>query len=444
MPTSLPLACRTPLFLLFAFLLEGCGEEDVRARLAGSEASGSSSGGELTRALLGSPAPNPALAREHFTKGRRLIFGSRVKMNYDTFDYAMLEEALAELETAVSLSPEDAEIAYWAGRGWMLRHDDEKALVHFQRAAELRPNHADTHRYLGSSWLAIGHREEGRAALRQALALGSEGFGLFLECGTLSEEDGDLEGARGYYERAMASDPIQALPHFRLGTLLFRLGETDTAEEEVARFDLLRKAQRKLETAIRELRANPRDPRLLTSVGAAYLEAEDYEEALVWVDRALAICADDATALMYRGITLRHLGRTEEARQSLEAAVAVAPDSPSPRRELAALHAARGERDLALGNAAEVVRLAPDDPLSHCCLGAVHAATADSDAARASFARAIDLDANCLPALLGHAEALWQAGQSEAAIAGFEAVLRLDSHHLAARRALRRAKGDTP
>ncbi|MEW6073493.1 MAG: tetratricopeptide repeat protein [Planctomycetota bacterium] len=383
------------------------------------------------------PAASPALAAQHFAAGRQRIFGSRVKMNYETFDYAALDEGLREMEEASALAPADPEIAYWTGRGWRLRHDDARARAHFERAARLRPDHADTQRQLGSIQLAAGERGLARAAFERALALGSRDPGLFLDYGTLLEQEQDLAGARRSYERAIEADAIQAIPHLRLGGLLFRLGEERAGEREMSRFELLKKVQRKLEFAFADLQRNREDVRALVAVAAAHVEGESFAEALVWIDRALARGPEEPAAHLVRGMALRGLGRAAEAQTHLERTSRLSPGSPEPWRELAQLHAGEGRLELALEAAVAGRNLAPQDPLSHYHVGLVHTLARDPAAAQTAFERALELDPSHVPSLAGLAASLLRQGEEEAALARYEELLRLEPTHGEARIAVR-------
>ncbi len=87
--------------------------------------------------------------------------------------------------------------------------------------------------------------------------------------------------------------------------------------------------------------ARPTDVEILDWL--ALLNAGDPDLQLATADRALALDAQDARAMATRGLALRSLGRTEDARRALERSAATSASSADGLEGLAAIDAAEGQ-----------------------------------------------------------------------------------------------------
>jgi Flp pilus assembly protein TadD len=96
-------------------------------------------------------------------------------MNYLGYMWAdqgvNLEQALALIERAVALQPDNG--AYADSLGWAQYRLGRfsEARESLERAAELTPDNATIHDHLGDAYLALGDVERARAAYERALEL---------------------------------------------------------------------------------------------------------------------------------------------------------------------------------------------------------------------------------------------------------------------------------
>ena len=88
----------------------------------------------------------------------------------------------------------------------------------------------------------------------------------------------------------------------------------------------------------RAVRIDPLNPQALGVLAMAYFRERRYEEALARYRTLEEIRSDSARTHSNVGATLYHLGRPEEALQSIERALALDPDLEVARTILAALH----------------------------------------------------------------------------------------------------------
>ena len=78
---------------------------------------------------------------------------------------------------------------------------------------------------------------------------------------------------------------------------------------------------------MRELKEKPHDLELMNSLAEALMNAEQWDAAATFVDRALSEDSKNFTAHFLKGIILHKKGRYEEAAKALEAALAIKDDA---------------------------------------------------------------------------------------------------------------------
>ncbi|MDZ7732308.1 MAG: tetratricopeptide repeat protein [Acidimicrobiia bacterium] len=88
------------------------------------------------------------------------------------------------------------------------------------------------------------------------------------------------------------------------------------------------------------LEREPENVTALTYRGWLVHQAELDEEALTYLDRALAVDPDFPAALVFRAVVLRDLGRTDEAREALAAF-----DTTDPPEQMSQLVESLGLRE---------------------------------------------------------------------------------------------------
>lgn len=70
------------------------------------------------------------------------------------------------------------------------------------------------------------------------------------------------------------------------------------------------------------------DPVVFLNLGISFLNAESFQDAVVYFDKALALDANNAAGYYYRGLAELQLEKKAEAKADFEKVVALAPDGP--------------------------------------------------------------------------------------------------------------------
>jgi hypothetical protein len=111
------------------------------------------------------------------------------------------------------------------------RVDDPKAAE--DRAVTLSPQDADGYSARGDVLQSIGDYPQSRDAFAQSLQLRPRDYYLWLMLGVTRDQSQDQEGALRALRQSVALAPSYAQPHWQLGNLLVRMGQTNQGFSEL-------------------------------------------------------------------------------------------------------------------------------------------------------------------------------------------------------------------
>jgi adenylate cyclase len=228
--------------------------------------------------------------------------------------------AIAATEQQRAMRKPPASLDAWGAyqRGmWHLSkasaEDDALAEKFFQRAIDLDPIFVGG--YIGLAAVlsrAKGTQSKEEALARRAVALDGGDAEAHSRLALALIARGDHQGARAQAERALAICPNLAAAHGALGVILAYSGRP---KEGLAA----------LKTCIR---LDPRAPSLvnrLNQVALAHYFCRDYEATVEAAERAIRSFPDFASPYRWLAAALGELGRSGEAKEVLEKAIAVLP-----------------------------------------------------------------------------------------------------------------------
>jgi Flp pilus assembly protein TadD len=142
------------------------------------------------------------------------------------------DEAIEELQTAVTMAPNIAwyrnslALAYRA-RGW-----DSRAIDEFLRSLELKPESAKVYVSLSALYHGQGKLREAIEAARTAAELDPGAVEALTGLAVALKESGDLAGARNLFEEAIRINPDSAAAHNGLGAIYALEGRGNLARKE--------------------------------------------------------------------------------------------------------------------------------------------------------------------------------------------------------------------
>jgi serine/threonine protein kinase/Flp pilus assembly protein TadD len=251
-------------------------------------------------------------AYEHYLKARSL-FHRASKINF--------ERALQMFNRAIAIDPDFA-VAY-AGIADISSHRYlymEEAQVHLDRAEEaslkaleLAPELAETHASRGLALVLQERFEEAERELETAIRLDPKLFEAHYFYARACWHQGKLEEAARHFEAAMEVRPDDYQTPTLLTSVYAKLGET---EKEMACH------RRGVDAVERHLELNPDDARALYLGSGSLIALGETERGLEWAARAVEIDSSDPTSLYNVACTYATANRLDEAIDYLERAVA--------------------------------------------------------------------------------------------------------------------------
>ena len=145
-------------------------------------------------------------------------------------------EAVAALERAVALVPENALFHALLAEGYNGGGNTERAIAAYQEAVRLAPDRADYHHNLGMFYHRNGFLREAERSYRAALERQPSLAGGHYNLGNLQLDTGRLEGARQSYETALQIQPDHDDALINLAAVLVKMDRTAEAVAAYRRF----------------------------------------------------------------------------------------------------------------------------------------------------------------------------------------------------------------
>ena len=270
------------------------------------------------------------------------------------FNLERYEEALASLTQALVLQPRlpmAGAMEVLMGRASRELGRLDAAEGHFRRAIELDPNDATPVLDLAGLRARQQRHEEADELLRRARELRPDDPATLQNVAEALRKQERYEEALPAYRAVLEIDAEYALAYAGMGDALFRLGRYAEALEAMARAATLQpdlpmagSLHRLMGRATQELgqpdaadhferavQHDPRDAEALDRLAMLRFGEQNYEAAFELYRSLLEINPDNAQTHSNLGATLYYLGRPEEALQSFERALALAPGLETAR-----------------------------------------------------------------------------------------------------------------
>lgn len=202
---------------------------------------------------------------------------------------------------------------------------------------------AEAQHLRGLATYALGDKDQGLELVKDAASFLADNGGIQADIGALLAQEGKLQDAVPYFERATELAPNYAGAWTNLGAALFLMEEYSAAiaplRKAVALDPQLVDAQRNLGTALsqahrykdaiaafyRALAIDPNDVGLHVSISAALYRDERHDTALYHANKALEIEPRSVQAHFHIGNALASLGKMNEAEEHLLKAANVMP-----------------------------------------------------------------------------------------------------------------------
>lgn len=310
---------------------------------------------------------SPTSAKMHKQYGDSLIRKGR------------LEEAQAEIETALKILPDFPEAYNDLGIALTLQGKVDEALKVFQKAASSLKGYADPFYHMGKIYELKGMRAEAEEAYRRA------GQGI----------------------------PMVADAAVGIALALYRLR-------------LIPEAQRQLEDAVRR---KPDSVEVRNNLGLLYLGQNRLEDARRHLQVAARLRPDSPEVWTNLGKVVQRQGETDRARWAFEKALSLKPDYSDAKQSLAVLLFAQGAPDAAIARLEETLRIDPQNAEAHNNLGAIYGQKGDLKRAEQAFQAAVRIGKDSAEAHYNLGTVYAREGKLAAARRELETAIRLKPQH---------------
>ena len=145
-----------------------------------------------------------------------------------------LDEAIAQLRFALSISPGNVTMRGNLGALLEEKGDHPQAIQELQKATQIDPTDARPWINLGLIHGRMKNLPQAEEALQRALTLDPRSAPAHLEMGNLASLKGDAQAAMRQYQEAMRLQPGFSLAHWGAGEMLLKTGHLKEALEEYA------------------------------------------------------------------------------------------------------------------------------------------------------------------------------------------------------------------
>ncbi len=258
-------------------------------------------------------------------------------------------EALAPMQKAAELSPDDPEAHYNLGSCFQSLEKLPEAEVSYRRAIQIQPNYAMAHSNLGNVLQGLGRLDEAEASYRKAIHIQPNYAKAHSNLGNILQSLGRLDEAESSYRETLLISPDFAEAHGNLGVPLQKLGRLEESEASFR--------------------------------------------------RAIEINPDFAEAHGNLGVTLLKMGRLDEAEASYRKAIQLNPEFAEAYSNLGGLLQNKGCLDEAEASYRKAAHISPDFAEAHSNLGSVLQHTGRLAEAEASYRRALEINPDYAGAL---------------------------------------------
>jgi len=298
-----------------------------------------------------------------------------------TYDMAAFENAEADCNRALALSPGEPSVLISLGQLYRLSGQEDRAEQNFLRAIELDDQSAAAYDGLAKTYERQNQHDDARIAFQRAIDIQPGYWRAHATMGSFLFRIGRSDEALSFMREAVDLSPNNPRALNSLGTTLYMLGEFDQARD----------------FWYRSLQIDP-TPIAFSNLGTASFYLQDFEQAAAMYSRAVELTPDDYQLWGALGDAYRFMpGREADATSSYEKAIELAEAYLSLNADdgyalalLAHYLAAIGRSDQAAWRLARALELAPGNMYIHYYAALIAASSGDVDGAVDASRRAMD------------------------------------------------------
>ena len=231
------------------------------------------------------------------------------------------------------------------GRTFMGNDQLEEALAELQLAAELEPDNVDVLADLGGALITLQRSNEAMEILNHAYGLDPEHqLTLTNLCSALALQD--VDNALEICEVALVNEPENDDIYNALGIIYVMAGLID---EAIASFE-------------KAIELESEDGWAHNNLGYTYIQIEQFDKAIIQLQEALSIMPENDQAQYNLGLAFARSGQLEEAMLAYQKTIELDPTYASAYFDLAIIFTQLELLEEAIPNFETYLELRPDDP----------------------------------------------------------------------------------
>jgi tetratricopeptide (TPR) repeat protein len=210
-----------------------------------------------------------------------------------------LDRAINDYTKAIRLDPSDA-VAYGnRGIAWFEKGDMENAIRDLTEAIRLDPENSAAYQNRGSAWYSKGNFFNAVKDYSEAIRLKPTIADAYYNRGIAWAGNGDLDSALKDYNEAVRLNPKDAHGYAGLASLF-----------ATSRYVAFRGGARAIEQAKKACELTEwKDPSCLSALAAAYAEQGEFQEAIRWQEKAIALATESDKKAMQERLDLYKAGK---------------------------------------------------------------------------------------------------------------------------------------
>ena len=221
-----------------------------------------------------------------------------------------LEQAIIYLDKAKNINPNNASVGWNETRLLLKQKKVDEALAVAQRTNKLFPDDVEGMGVLGSCLRINGNFDESIKYLNKAIELDPNYAEAFINRGLISLAQKDKVNALTDLEKAHHLKPhIKQIWH----TLL-------NLKTEIKKFEDV------IFLATQMAKLDPSDEQIIGAIALCYQHLHNYDQAVIFYNKAIALKADYLAAWTNLGSAFRQQGKLEEAVEAYNKAIFIKPD----------------------------------------------------------------------------------------------------------------------
>jgi Tfp pilus assembly protein PilF len=214
------------------------------------------------------------------------------------------DHAIPAMRLAIERDPRNEALHFRYGMMLVDTKAPQAAVMRLQEAVQLMPESKRLWFGLGFAQAEATKLDQARASLTRALEIDPKFVPALAYMGVVSVEQSGYQEGIGYYERALAADPRQAMIRYLLAEAIQKTQTPDLA-----------RAERELQRALAD---DPSMAAARLSLGKLYVSSSRNEEALQQLEAAVKLDPKLSEAHYRLGRLYQKLKRTEEAKAELD------------------------------------------------------------------------------------------------------------------------------